>query len=64
MSQHFADMRFLTVAEVADVMRVSSMTVYRLVHSGELPAVRFGRSFRIPETAVAAVIDTAVPNVG
>jgi predicted DNA-binding transcriptional regulator AlpA len=34
------DVRFLTVAEVADLMRVSKMTVYRLVHSGELPAVR------------------------
>lgn len=38
-----ADVRFLTVAEVADIMRVSKMTVYRLVHSGELLAVRFGR---------------------
>ncbi|MFP5335374.1 MAG: excisionase family DNA-binding protein, partial [Actinomycetes bacterium] len=28
------------------------MTVYRLVHSGELPAVRVGRSFRVPEQAV------------
>ena len=27
-------------------MRVSKMTVYRLVHNGELPAVRVGRSFR------------------
>ena len=43
---------FLTVAEVASVMRVSKMTVYRLVHSGELPAVRVGRSFRVPEQAV------------
>nr|WP_181782673.1 excisionase family DNA-binding protein [Pseudonocardia pini] len=33
---------FLTVAEVAERMRVSKMTVYRLVHSGELPAVRTG----------------------
>lgn len=44
--------KFLTVAEVAAVMRVSKMTVYRLVHSGELPAVRVGRSFRVPEDAV------------
>ena len=44
--------RFLTVAEVASIMRVSKMTVYRLVHSGELPAVRVGRSFRVPERAV------------
>ncbi len=47
-----AQVRFLTVAEVAELMRVSKMTVYRLVHSGELPAVRVGRSFRVPEKAV------------
>jgi excisionase family DNA binding protein len=44
--------RYLTVLEVADVMRVSKMTVYRLVHSGELPAVRVGRSFRVPQDAL------------
>jgi len=44
--------KFLTVAEVATLMRVSKMTVYRLVHSGELTAVRVGRSFRVPEQAV------------
>ncbi len=47
-----SELRFLTVAEVATVMRVSKMTVYRLVHAGELPAVRVGRSFRVPEQAV------------
>ncbi len=46
------EMNFLTVAEVAALMRVSKMTVYRLVHSGTLPAVRVGRSFRVPENAV------------
>jgi excisionase family DNA binding protein len=34
-------------------MRVSKMTVYRLVHAGTLPAVQVGRSFRIPEQAVS-----------
>ncbi len=43
---------FLTIAEVAAMMRVSKMTVYRLVHSGELPAVRVGRSFRVTEKDV------------
>jgi len=52
------EVRFLTVAEVADIMRVSKMTVYRLVHSGDLPAVRFGRSFRVPESAVSAALET------
>ncbi len=46
------EVHFLTVAEVASVMRVSKMTVYRLVHHGELPAVQVGRSYRVPEQAV------------
>ena len=50
--QALSEVRFLTVAEVATAMRVSKMTVYRLVHSGELPAVRVGRSFRVPQDAV------------
>ena len=52
--RQLAEMTFMTVAEVAAVMRVSKMTVYRLVHSGELPAVRVGRSFRVPEKPVNA----------
>ncbi len=44
--------RFVTVAEVADQLRVSNMTVYRLVQSGQLPAVRVGRSYRIRDIDV------------
>ncbi|MCT1686230.1 helix-turn-helix domain-containing protein [Pseudoglutamicibacter albus] len=57
---NFSDARFMTVAEVADVMRVSKMTVYRLVHSGELPAVQFGRSYRVPESAVQHYLGQAM----
>jgi excisionase family DNA binding protein len=60
MAQDLSEVRFLTVAEVADVMRVSKMTVYRLVHSGELPAIRFGRSFRVPESAVTLALNSPV----
>jgi excisionase family DNA binding protein len=49
---NLAQVQFLTVAEVAAAMRVSKMTVYRLVHGGDLAAVRVGRSFRVPESAV------------
>ncbi|MGI8457840.1 MAG: helix-turn-helix domain-containing protein [Propionibacteriaceae bacterium] len=45
------DMKLFTVAEVAQFMRVSKMSVYRLIHAGDLEAVRFGRSFRVPEKA-------------
>ena len=58
--QNFSNAKFLTVAEVAQVMRVSKMTVYRLVHSGEMPAVRFGRSYRVPEKAVDQYLKGAV----
>jgi excisionase family DNA binding protein len=51
-AERLGEVKFLTVAEVATLMRVSKMTVYRLVHSGELSAVRVGRSFRVPEQAV------------
>ena len=64
LDRQLAEVRFVTVAEVASLMRVSKMTVYRLVHSGELPAIRVGRSFRVLESAVndylqASFIDTA-----
>lgn len=56
--------KFLTVAEVATAMRVSKMTVYRLVHGGDLPAVRVGRSFRVPEQAVHDYLRNAYIEAG
>jgi len=56
MSQEAGRVRYLTVEEVAEVMRVSKMTVYRLLHSGELPGVRVGRSFRVPQDALEAYL--------
>ncbi|HZK32305.1 MAG TPA: helix-turn-helix domain-containing protein [Corynebacterium sp.] len=56
--------KFLTVAEVAEIMRVSKMTVYRLIHAGELASVRVGRSFRVPEKAVKDYLDSSYYEVG
>ncbi len=47
-----AEVRLLTVAEVAAIMRLSKMTVYRMVNYGTLPALKVGRSVRIPEYVV------------
>ena len=55
---------FLTIAEVAAKMRVSKMTVYRLVHGGELPAVRVGRSFRVTEDDVNEYLRKSFYNAG
>jgi excisionase family DNA binding protein len=59
-----AQVQFLTVAEVAAMMRVSKMTVYRLVHGGELPAARVGRSFRVPRRAVEEYLRNAYFDAG
>jgi excisionase family DNA binding protein len=59
-----SELRFLTVAEVAAMMRVSKMTVYRLVHGGTLPAVRVGRSFRVPEQAVQEYLQHSFVEAG
>ncbi|HET8525965.1 MAG TPA: helix-turn-helix domain-containing protein [Actinomycetota bacterium] len=48
--------RLLTVAEVAATMRVSNMTVYRLIKNGDLPALRVGKNYRIRESDVDAYL--------
>jgi excisionase family DNA binding protein len=56
MTSQGARTRFLTVAEVAQLMRVSTMTVYRLIKAGELASVRVGKSYRIGEDDVDAYL--------
>ena len=50
--QAFVTGGLVTVAEVAAAMRVSNMTVYRLIKSGELPALRVGKNYRLRESDV------------
>ena len=61
---NLSNVNFLTVAEVAALMRVSKMSVYRLIHAGELEAVRFGRSFRVKEDAVDAYLKDSFYETG
>lgn len=56
--------RFLTVAEVADLMRVSTMTVYRLIKAGDMAAVRVGRSYRIPDSEVDRYLEARFTQAG
>jgi excisionase family DNA binding protein len=63
-AQSFAKARFLTVQEVADMLRVSSMTVYRLIKAGDLPAVRVGRSFRVRDTDVDGYLASRFTQAG
>ena len=38
---------WLIVAEVANFLGVSKMTVYRMISMGEIKAYKFGRAFRV-----------------
>lgn len=49
--------QFLTVQEVAELMRVSTMTVYRLIKAGDLPAARVGRSYRLRQAQVESYLE-------
>ena len=53
----------LTVGEVARMMRVSNMTVYRLIKSGQLAAIRVGKNYRIRNADVNRYLSDRAINV-
>lgn len=57
-----AEPEWLTAAEVAAILRVSKMTVLRMINDGELPAIRVGRNrgqFRVPASAMPEYVAAA-----
>jgi excisionase family DNA binding protein len=44
------NLRWLTVDEAAQYLRVGPHTIRHTIHSGELKAARFGQGFRIDRT--------------
>ena len=38
---------FLTIEEVAKMFRVAEATVYRMARKGKIPAIKFGKVWRI-----------------
>ncbi len=56
--------RFLTVAEVATELRVSTMTVYRLIKAGQLAAVRVGKSYRVRDDDVDKYLASTYTQAG
>lgn len=55
--------KLLTVNEVASILRVSNMTVYRLVKSGQIPAIRVGKNYRIKESDVNEYLSKGIQRV-
>jgi excisionase family DNA binding protein len=52
------------VAEVAGMLRVSTMTVYRLIKGGQLPAARVGKSYRVREEDVDRYLASSYNQAG
>lgn len=53
--------QFYTPNELAEILKVSRMTIYRMIHAGELPAIRVGGSYRVPESAFEALCTIEQP---
>jgi excisionase family DNA binding protein len=49
-------MKYYTLDEVAKLLRVSPKTIYGMIDSGRLKAVRLNRMYRIPESALDALL--------
>ena len=62
MGERFSN-KLLTVNEVANILRVSNMTVYRLVKSGQIPAIRVGKNYRIKESDVNDYLDRGTQRI-
>lgn len=50
---------FLTVQEVAAILRVNHKTVREAVRTGAMPSVRLGRTIRIPGGVIASMLKQA-----
>ena len=60
----FTEVRLLTVNEVADLLRVSRMTVYRLIKQGDMPSLRVGRGYRLREEDVHTYLNKRYTEAG
>lgn len=55
---------WLLVGEIATRLRVSKMSVYRLIDRGELPAHRFGKALRVDEAELTAYLASTTTGGG
>ena len=48
---------FMTVEDVADMLRINKSTVYRMAKTGRIPATRVGRQWRFRLSALEDFLD-------
>lgn len=52
------DIKYMTLEEVSDLLGVTYQLIYRLVRTGELPAVRVGRVYRVTGRDLDAYLES------
>ncbi len=53
----------LTVKEAAEILRVSTKLIYKMIHEGSLPAIKIGRENRISKTAIVEYMKGVKPKL-
>jgi len=52
--------KYTSIAELAKILGISRIAVYKKIKKGEIEAVRIGRSFAIPERYAASILGKAI----
>lgn len=52
--------KFLTITEVADRLRLTAQTIYKMIKLGSLPAIRVGSQWRVSEKKIERWINSQV----
>ena len=50
---------WVTIAEIAEKLKLSKMTLYRMIDTGELTAHKFGRQFRVKASDLLQFLEEA-----
>jgi excisionase family DNA binding protein len=50
------DRRFVSLQELANILGISRIAVYKKVKKGQIKAIRIGRSFAVPRRLVANIL--------
>jgi excisionase family DNA binding protein len=55
---------FFTVEEVAEVLRVDPVTIYRAIRAGEFPAVKIRKRYVVPQKAIELLVEDVMATGG
>ncbi|MBN2590030.1 MAG: helix-turn-helix domain-containing protein [Sedimentisphaerales bacterium] len=50
--------KLLSIEDIAEILGLEYKSIYRLIRSGELPAARIGRVYRVNEADLASYIES------